>query len=139
MVTYHGVDIFRHQPDAVLTQANPNTGVKYTVLDTIRDVRIISAIANVEWTVQPTPLELHFTIDGQAVAHIKDAPVTATDYFVDTQGGMVLAGNQHGMQAFTANRDTPFVFEGRSIKIEAETTGGTTQSLDARVKYALRR
>jgi len=123
------------QDDATLTQA-PVSGTKYTVLDTTPNVRIISISVQCTWTVQPTPLEIHITIDGKTITHTFTNPVTATDYiaFIDP----TKAATAQGLSA-TAALDLglpPFLREGRSIKVEAEITGGTVSNLSARVKYA---
>jgi len=54
----------KEKADGTLTQANPISGTKYTVLSTTRRVRILNIAARVTWTVQPNPLEIHLTIDG---------------------------------------------------------------------------
>ena len=77
----------KQQPDASLNQANPVSGTKYTVLDTIRNVRIIGIEVNVTWTVQPSPLEIHITIDGQTLRFFKTDPVSATAYFCKNSWG----------------------------------------------------
>lgn len=120
-----------HQPDAVLTQANPVSGTKYTVLDTTKNVRIISIHALVTWTVQPTPLEIHITIDGQTIICSianpdSDIAHVAENFTNSPNWGLVAAYQQ----------DTAFILEGRSVKIEAEITGGAVSNLAARVKYA---
>lgn len=137
MVYYHGIDIFQIQPDAVLSQDNPDSGVKYTVLDTVYNARIISIEADVTWTVGPTPLEIYLTIDGQAIRHYFTDPVTATEYFCQTSAGD--AANIQYMTVTALPLYRTYLTEGRSVKVEEETTGGTVQNLSARVKYALRR
>lgn len=129
------VESFEHQADVVLNQVNPVSGTKYTVLNTTPNARIISIVVTCTWTVQPTPLEIHVTIDGQAYTFYKDDPATVTFYEVDIHGRDVpLLGDMEGAGAYQTYRS--FLLEGRSVKIEAEITGGTVTLLYARVKYA---
>lgn len=121
------------QADAVLSQANPVSGTKYTVLEA-KNARIISINANVTWTVQPTPLEVHVTIDGQTLRWHLTNPVSATSYHPyweagrdELNGQLAIVGVEH--------YHLGFLVEGRNIKVEVETTGGTTSALDARVKW----
>lgn len=124
--------VMTHQPDAAISQANPVSGTKYTVLDTVKNARIISIAVWVTWTVQPAPLEIHITIDGIALTCNFTSPVSTTPYSVQnvaTDAGFILATPL--LDAYRA-----FLLEGRSIKVEAEITGGTVSNLSARVKYA---
>jgi len=125
----------KHQPDAVLNQANPVSGTKYTVLDTTRLVKITAIAVRVIWTVQPTPLEIHITIDGITINHSIANPVTNTWYFPIVQPANPETA-QTMTTAFTGATYAQPTYEANSIKIEAETTGGTVQSMEARVKYA---
>jgi len=129
------VQMFKHQADTVKTQANPVSGTKYTVLDTTNNVRIESIAVNVTWaTTQPTPLEIHLTIDGQSYTASQTDPVSATNYIVTKTSAA--AGFS---MTTTDNVDTrAFLIEARSIKIETEITWATTQPtpLVVRVKYA---
>jgi len=122
-----------HQADASLSQDNPISGTKYTVLDTTENVRIIDILASVTWTVQPTPLEVHITIDGRSLALSVSNPATGTPY----SPAFLNIGNEQGSLSATLGLSTrPFFLEGRSVKIEAETTGGTVSNLTCRVKWA---
>jgi len=129
--------LYVHQVPAALAQANPVSGTKYTVLDTTPNARIIDIFVEVIWTVQPTPLEVHITIDGQALIITKTNPVSGTDYFA-----MVTSGELVTVQPLLTDAELssahyrPFLLEGRSVKVEVETTGGTVQNLNARVVYA---
>lgn len=125
----------QHQPDATLNQSNPASGTKYTVLDTKgHKVKIISIAVKCIWTVQPTPLEIHLTIDGQALVFSQTNPASASWYiaFIDPS----LSANGFGTSVETARR--AFLIEGRSVKVEAEITGGTVSNLSVRVKWAKR-
>jgi len=122
------------QADATLNQASPTSGTKYTVLDTVKNARILHIVVACTWTVQPTPLEIHVTIDGVAVSFSQTDPVSTSEYeaaytspFYDAQG-MADAGTRGAYRAF--------LDEGRSVKVEVEITGGTVSNLSARVKYA---
>lgn len=132
-ITPHKPFIWQHQADATLTEANPTSGQKYTVLDTTKNCRIIGIIVQCTWTVQPTPLEIHITIDGNAIVCAKGNPASTIDY-----GANIQRNNQDGSLEVM---DYPkqygnMMLEGRSVKVEAEITGGTVQELKARVKYA---
>lgn len=132
-------EVPKHQTDAVLSQANPVSGIKYTVLDTTKNVRIIGFSAKVTWAVtQPTPLEVHITIDGQTITYSVTDPVSATDYFptaIQPQK-VPTAYTLSTVDLFLLYR--AFLLEGRSIKIEVEITWATTQPtpLVCRVVYA---
>ncbi len=122
-----------NQADAVLTQDNPVSGTKYTVLAPTPNCRIIGAAVKVTWTVQPTPLEMHVTIDGVLHTFTFTDPVTATNYTPLNWN----AADVHGTLLATAMvTAVQFMFEGRSIGIQVETTGGTVSNLYSRVKYA---
>jgi len=128
-------------PDAAISQANPVSGTQYTVLDTTRNVRIHSIVAKVTWTVQPNPLEVHLTVDGNSYTYTQANPVTATDYaIVQSVAGDMLA-ETGGLMANTYGVDTLPVknFEGLSVKVVAEITGGTSNPLECRVKYSVLR
>ena len=130
-------EIFVIQTPADLSQANPVSGTKYTILDTIKNVRIIDIIIKCTWTVQPTPLELHLTIDGQSITFPFTDPVSNTIYCVFLHGN---SPNKWGQLSVTAHSPSrSFLIEGRSVKVEAEITGGTVSNLFARVLYAKRR
>ena len=122
-----------HQADTTLDQANPVSGTKYEVLPETKNVRIISIFIQCTWTVQPTPLEVHVTIDGQSIAHSQTDPVSDERYHAE-----VRAYNPPTAQALSLTNPASraFLYEGRSVKIEAEITGGTVSNLAARVKYA---
>jgi len=128
---------WKQQTDATKTQANPDSGQTYTVLDTNKRVRIISIEVKVTWTVQPTPLEIHVTIDGQTVTYTFTDPVTATSYIAFNIPNA--AETAQGLKARAEANDLtapPFLREGYSVKVEIETTGGTTSELYGRVKWA---
>ena len=123
-------EVFKHQPDAVLNQDDPASGTKYTVLDTTKNVRVIYIAVKCVWTVQPTALEIHITIDGLSLTAKRDSPDTDTWYFVVNNPDIT----------YTLGAIDPaqrsFLSEGRSVKVEAEITGGTVSNFSARVKYA---
>lgn len=121
----------KYQAPATLNQSNPVSGTKYTVLDTTKNVRIICAYVKVTWTVQPTPLEMHITIDGQTITASVANPTTATRYYLMYYNGEWTLNNSEYSAAYRA-----FAIEARSIKIEVETTGGTVSNLSAAIQYA---
>lgn len=124
----------KQQVDAVLNQANPVSGTKYTVLDTKKNVRILSINTEITWTVQPSPLEIHGTIDGIPFLWDIVNPVSGTSYYSNMNAQLAALSQVLGVNDFSDRR--AFILEGRSIKIEAEITGGTSDPLEARVKYA---
>lgn len=123
-----------HQADVTLDQDNPVSGTRYVVLDTVLNARIIGISVQVTWTDQPTPLEAWLLIDGQTERFYMDNPVTATNYFP----AFKLAAAASSMTSTDYTIYKPFLVEGRSIRIEVETTGGTVSNLSARVKWARR-
>jgi len=123
----------KHQADAVLNQANPVSGTKYTVLDTMYNVRLISLAVKCTWTVQPTPLEMHVTLDGRLITLIQNDPVSGTSYYPYYLSFLSEDGTLTTQQDII---NKPFFLEGRTVKIEVEITGGTVSNLSARVKYA---
>lgn len=125
-----------YQAPATIAQANPVSGQKYTVLDTTKNVRVYSVSVSVTWTVQPTPLEVHFTIDGQAITHTFANPVSNTFYDAVLTASAIPTAQVLRITTDAVPQYRAFLYEGKSIKIEAETTGGTVQVLDCRVKYA---
>lgn len=127
-------EIFVHQADAVLNQANPVSGTLYTVLDTTKNVRLIALVVKVTFSVQPTPLEVHITVDGQTLLFSQTDPSSATNYYLfvhPTAPGLTITGEELTRK--------PFVLEGRSMKIEVEITGGTVSNLYANAMHAKRR
>ncbi len=126
------------QADAVLSQANPVSTTLYTVLATTRNMRIQSIQAVITWAVtQPTPIEIVITIDGLTIIHQITNPVSANNYeairtYYQTELLQLLTtgDTQQKMQAF--------LWEGRSIRVQARITWAVTQPtpLVSRVKYA---
>ncbi len=126
--------IFKHQADAAISQAAPVSTTIYTVLATTPNARIISLSAQVTWTVQPTPLEIVVTIDGQTIIYAYANPISATPYFAKTASQSAPASQEMTSTDPTIYR--AFLLEGRSIMVQARTTGGTVSNLTCRVKYA---
>ena len=123
-----------HRPDATISQANPVSGTPYVVLATTGNARIISISVQSTWTVQPTDLEVHITIDGQNFSFWVANPITAQPYEAVLRE--VVSLNQSLIAWSTNTASRAFLLEGRSILIRAETTGGTVTNLSCRVKYA---
>jgi hypothetical protein len=66
-----------------------------------------------------------------------DNPATATNY----EAVMYGASEEFGQALLALHSYAPyraFLYEGKSIRVQARTTGGTVQNLTARVKYAKR-
>lgn len=132
-------DVFKHQADVFINQNNPASGIKYewssdgtqaNKLGAKKNVRILSIAVRVLWTVQPTPLEVHVTIDGQTLVGAFANPVTATWYFL-------LLNPSTGLLGLSDTKEAPaFLLEGRSVKVEVEITDGTVQDLSCHVKWA---
>ena len=135
-VFIHMQELYQHQPDATLDQANPVSGTKYTILDTTKKVRVFSIVVQCTWTVQPTPLEAYLTIDGTEYPASQTDPVSTQSYYPvytclapNVSSIMIAIGTE-------AQRYGNLMLDARSIKIEAEITGGTVSNLSGRVKYA---
>ena len=137
----HTEKCFEHQPDATINETNPGSGTKYewsrdgtqaNKLGTKKRVRIISIAVKCTWTVQPTPIEAHVTIDGQSFLASFTDPNTNTWYYVVNEPSSV-----NMVLTTTSPIHRSFLLEGRSVKVEAEITGGTVSNLSARVKYAV--
>lgn len=138
------VQVFQMQADALVDMSGgtpPSSGTKYewstdgavaNALGTLKNVRLISLAAKVVWSVQPNPLEIHVTIDGQEITFTVANPVSTTWYFAVLNGALATGGL--GTTDYAPQR--AFLMEGRSVKVEAETTGGTVTDLNARIKYA---
>lgn len=124
------------QADAYLVTASPVSGTKYMALATTTFVRIYGIHTKITWGVtQPTPLEIHTTIDAVAGIYTKTDPVTATNYFSVKDYG----GAETVQPLATTNPvGRAYLEEGKSVKIEHEITWSTTQptNLTTRVKYA---
>ena len=136
MVTYLGGN-FREQTDAVISQANPTSGTQYTVLEVHGCGRLRFGQASVTWTGQPDPLELHVTVDTKTVTFTKATPVSATDYWTTIHMYSANAGSLDGTAENAGRQSYLYDFVGY-CKVLAETTGGTTQNLSARVVYAVK-
>lgn len=113
----------------------PVSGTEYPVLAATQNVVIYSASVKCTWTVQPTPLELHFTIDGNAITHSVANPDSNTWY--DLMFTASVAETLQGLSKDTWNITdrSPYAYMNRSIAITAEITGGTVQDLAWRVKW----
>lgn len=129
--------VVQQQSDAVISQANPVSATWYTILDTTLLARLLSIAARITWaTTQPTPLRIRLTIDGKLFIFSMTNPVSATWYACvqspteDSETAMSMVS--------TIPQNMTFLFEGKSLKIEAQITWATTQPtpLEARVKYA---
>jgi hypothetical protein len=126
-----------HQADAYLSQNNPVSGTWYTVLDTTKNVRIISMNAKITWaTTQPTPLEIRVTVDGNVLTFGIGNPVSDGDYMAKITPQFGEGGQYLDVAEGVTYR--AFLLEGRSVKVEVRITWATTQPtpLRCRVKYA---
>lgn len=126
-------EVFVDQDDAYLDQANPVSGTKYAVLDTTKNVKIYAIFVYVVWTVQPL-VEVHVTIDGKVTTFTKADCITATAYYAKKNSAT--AETDQGLDTTDYIVYSSYLKEGQSVKVEAESTGGTVSSLKCRVKYA---
>ena len=98
-----------------------------------KEVRIHSINVNVTWTVQPSPLEIWVTVDGKTWRFFVIDPESVTNYYA------LIASNQTPTFQSLSTTDFGFykngMFDGRSVKIEAEITGGTVSNISAIVKW----
>jgi len=139
------IQMLEYQDDALVDMSGgtpPVSGTKYewstdgsvaNALGTQKNVRIIGIECKVTWTVQPTPLEVHITVDGVELTGGMTNPTTATSYYVimrSFSAGALVVSTVDSLPS------SPFIVEGRSVKVEVETTGGTVSALTARVKWA---
>lgn len=122
-----------HQADVTLNQANPVSGTQYAVLPATTFVRIIAGYAVVTWTVQPSPLELHATLDGITIDHQFVNPVSLQPYNLEDYYASRVITAQY---LAVAVRSRPFYYETTAGSVTAETTGGTVQNLSASIIYA---
>lgn len=131
MRSSHAPRVYQLQAVAVLTQANPVSTTKYTVLATTKNVKIFGITVKVTWTVQPTPAEIHLTVDGQDISTDQANPVSTTIYRLRRRTDPAI------MYDFTtsATVSTGTIVEGRSVKVEDETTGGTVSEIEGKVWY----
>lgn len=125
---------YQHQPDATLDEDDPVSGQKYTILETTKDVKIYSLVAKSIWSEQPSPLEIHVTIDGNTITFTKANPASNEFYEADRQAN--LAESAQSLNAMGISRYVAQYYQGKSIKIEAEVTGGTVSNLSTRIKWA---
>jgi len=128
----------QQQADAAINQAGPVSTTLYDVLATAFNVRILSISVSVIWTVQPTPLEIVITIDGITIIHAVTNPISTTSYLC-VPGKDVAPATQYllAMTGVTPEELGPVIlYEGRTVRVQARTTGGTVQNLIARVKWA---
>ena len=137
--------VFKQQADATINQENPESGTKYEwssdgtqakKLGAQKNVRIISVEIECAWTAQPSPLELHITVDGILHTYSKTDPVTATMYFPTRRPELASNDQRLDPTASEIQDYHTFELEGRSVKVEAEITGGTVSNLSMRVKWA---
>ena len=130
------------QPDATINITNPVSGTKYewesppgTPLGTQKNVRIVGVAVRCTWTAQPSPIEVHLTIDGVPFRYYFNDPASDTWYFTRYHQ---LANSQTDqvLDTLALLYYALGLFEGRTIKVQAEITGGTVSNLFARVKWA---
>jgi hypothetical protein len=123
---------FQQQPDATLSQVDPDQNEWYAVLNSTRECKIY-AVTVLVWTTNET-LEVRITIDGQVLVGSIAATHT-TYYYVHHQlyaSALAIDGN-----IFLLGKYTPL--EGRNVKVEVrKTTDAGSGTLDARVVWAKR-
>jgi hypothetical protein len=127
-----------YQADATLNQANPVSGTKYTLLVATVNAVIYDILASITWTVQPDPLEIHVTIDGNERTYTLASPASATSYRPSLSKSNDPASiTRYGDVGFSSSDlSTPIImFQGRSITVTLESTGGTTSALKGLCEY----
>jgi hypothetical protein len=130
---------YEWQAEATLNQDNPVAGTLYTVLDTTKNVRIIGMSANVTWSAQPSNVTIVVTCDGKTLNFDCANPASATDFFAFLKEYASQIGASYGMDSAAAYiRTRSFLLEGKTVKIQAKVTGGTSSNLKVRVLYAKR-
>lgn len=136
MALYTQPRFWKHQPDAVISQANPVSTTLYTVLDTNKNVKLISIDANITWAVtQPTPLEVVITIDGNTIIHLVANPVSANNY----EAQIAKHANEANQSLVALNNDRFMnLYKGKSVKVQIRITWAITQPtpLVCRIKWA---
>jgi len=124
-------------PDAVLSQANPVSGVLYPVLPLNYNVRIIGASASIFFALgAPDPLELVITIDGEVFTFTVNTPANSTPYNAYIAEFANNASQVLNPASFSSTR--AFMLEGRSVSINSRITWAVDQPtpLNCRVKWA---
>lgn len=123
------------QPIVIVDESPPVLGQKYTLLDTTENVFILNIHGNVTWTDQPTPLELHYTIDEITETAQLANPNSGANYFM-TRPSHTTTLFQWSSTDFS--KYGLGLVQARSVKIEVEITGGTVSRLKSNLKYAKR-
>jgi len=123
-----------HQPDAVLTQANPVQNTWYTLLSTTINVRLYAITVMVETTGET--LEVRLTIDGNV--HVASIAAAANTYYYvfyrPSDGTLQLepTGSLFHVNAVLGAK----ALESRSIKVEVrKTTAAGSGTLNGRAVY----
>lgn len=128
--------VWQQQPDATLTEPVAVSGTMYTVLDTVKNARIISAEVDIEWTVQPN-VEIYFIVNGIPHVHAIALPVSTSPYIPFRRPDVDAIAQPLILRSEANDLTAPsFLYEGKSIKVQAGRTGGTATVLNARVKWA---
>jgi len=143
----HRPQVFERQADATVNMSGgtpPGSGTKYEwsstgavagAIGTQKNVRIKSISVSCVWTVQPTPLEVHVTIDGNAIIHTFTNPVSALYYDAVRDSDQVETAQGLRSIADNVSQYVDILYEGRSVKLECEITGGTVSALYMIVKW----
>lgn len=144
------VEIPPHEPvpeeqlDSVTIISNPVSGLKYewktgesgagAVLGSQKNVRIIDVSAQCTQSVNPDSIQVHITCDTKLNTYTKATPATNTMYASKTMPHLAATAQQLDVATNFAQYRA-FLKEGRTIKVEAEVTGGTVTELKLRVKW----
>ena len=113
--------------------ANPATGVQNSILTEHFNPRILSIAAQVTWTVQPDPLEIHLILDDLTYRWFRSNPITATWYYAELEPTALIGG----MPMSSTRPDIAFLIEGRKMtSLKFESTGGTTSNAKCYVHWA---
>ena len=120
--------MYQHQPDAVLSQVNPVSGVWYNVLPATDDVMCIDCASFVTWAVTQPNIKLRITIDGIIRVFSFVLPVSNA-WYVPSLGAYASIANY---DMLTENSTIPVyrgigLMEGQNVAIDAQVNWAVTQ------------
>lgn len=119
---------YEHQPDALLSQANPVSNTIYPVLAATANVRLIGVYAKITWaTTQPTNMRVIVTIDGQVITYTIAAPVTTSKYSAGNCSCLTPATQLLIISTTSIEQMRSFLLEGKNVQVDVAITWGTTQ------------
>ena len=126
--------LYSCQPDAVLEQANPVIGTRYVVLPATPNVRLLGISTSLQWTTQPTHLQVYVTLCNKTIIFVKENPVDGKVYYAELQENK--ASYEQLLGSISRLPFRPFMLEDRSVLVDVVRLGGAASFLQCRVKYA---